>query len=101
MVKTPVNTLLMYGLVGLVIAGGVITVSEVTSKVVPVFPKYGQLSIDLVLSPSVAPQSGSPASYAPVNGYARQEDSTLRVTTNSVMVYHGGTLNPTATWTTL
>jgi len=101
MVKTPVNIFIMYGLVGLAIAGGVITVSHVTSTVVPVFPKYGQFSIDLVLSPSVAQQSGSSASYAPVNDYARQEDDTLRVTTGSVMVYHSGALNPTTTWTTL
>jgi len=99
MVKAPVNIFVMYGLVGLAIAGGVITVSHVTSNVVPVFPKYGQLSIDLVLSSS-APQAGS-SSYAPVNDNAHQEDDTLHVTTDSVMVYHDGTLNPTATWTTL
>jgi hypothetical protein len=100
MLKTPVNIFVMYGLVGLAIAGGVITVSHVTSNVVPVFPKYGQLSIDLVLSSS-ASQAGSSASYAPVSDNAHQEDDTLHVTTDSVMIYHGGTLNPTATWTTL
>lgn len=101
MVKAPVNIFIMYGLVGLAIAGGVITVSHVTSTVVPVFPKYGQLSIDLVLSPSIAQQSTSSATYAPVNEYAHQEDDTLHVTTDWVMVYHDGSLNPTATWTTL
>jgi hypothetical protein len=101
MVKTPVNIFVMYGLVGLAIAGGVVTVSHVTSTVVPVFPKYGQLSIDLVLSPSVGQQSGSSASYAPISDYARQEDDTLRVTTDSIMIYHSGTLSPTTNWTTL
>jgi hypothetical protein len=100
MVRAPVNIFVTYGLVGLAIAGGVITVSHVTSTVVPVFPKYGQLSIDLVLSSS-AQQAGSSASYAPVNDNAHQEDDTLNMTTDSVMVYHGGLLNPTATWTTL
>src|SRR5207249_2574989 len=84
MVKTPLNTFLMYGLVGLAIAGGVITVSHVTSTLVPVFPKYGQLSIDLVLSPSTTDQLGSHVSYAPLNDYARvQENDTLRVTTDT------------------
>lgn len=101
MVKTPLNIFLMYGLVGLAIAGGVITVSQVTSIVVPVFPKYGQLSIDLVLSPSTTDQSTSYTNYAPVNDYSRgQENNTLRVTTDSVMVYRGGSSNP-AGWTTL
>ena len=102
MVKTPLNTFLMYGLVGLAIAGGVITVSHVTSTLVPVFPKYGQLSIDLVLSPSTTDQLGSHVSYAPLNDYARvQENDTLRVTTDSVMVYRGGTFNPSTGWTAL
>src|SRR6267143_899657 len=79
--KTPLNLLLMYGLVGLAIAGGVVTVSHVTSTVIPVFPKYGQLSIDLILSPG-------------------QQSDTLRVTTDSVMVYRSTTLNPTG-WTAL
>jgi hypothetical protein len=97
MVKAPVNIFVMYGLVGLAIAGGVITVSHVTSTVVPVFPKYGQLSIDLVLSSSVTQQSSSSVSYAPVNDYTHQEDDTLQLTTDSVMVYHSGALNPTTT----
>ena len=102
MVKTPLNIFLMYGLVGLAIAGGVITVSHVTSIVVPIFPKYGQLSIDLVLAPSTTDQSGSYVSYAPLNDYTRgQENDTLRVTTDSVMVYRGDTRNPTAGWITL
>jgi hypothetical protein len=102
MVKTPLNIFLMYGLVGLAIAGGIITVSHVTSKVVPVFPKYGQLNIDLILSSSTMDQSGSYVSYASLNDYARgQENDTLRVTTDSVMVYRSGTFNPTAGWTTL
>src|SRR5437899_516138 len=102
MVKTPLNIFLMYGLVGLAIAGGVITVSHVTSTVVPVFPKYGQLSIDLILSPSTTDQSGSYVSYAPVNDYARgQENDTLRVATDSVMVHRGGSFNPTTGWITL
>ena len=102
MVKTPLNTFLMYGLVGLAIAGGVITVSHVTSIVVPIFPKYGQLSIDLVLAPSTTDQSGSYVSYAPLNDYTRgQENDTLRVTTDSVMVYRGGTFNPSTGWTAL
>src|SRR6267143_946463 len=102
MVKTPLNIFLMYGLVGLAVAGGVITVSHVTSTVVPVFPKYGQLSIDLVLSPSTKDQLGSYVSYAPLNDYAPvQENDTLRVTTDSVMVYRGDTFNPAAGWTTL
>jgi len=102
MVKTPLNLLLMYGLVGLAIAGGVITVSQVTSKVVPVFPKYGQLSIDLVLSPSPTNQLGSYVSYPPLNDYGRvHENDTLRVTTDSVTVYRGGTFNPSTGWTAL
>ena len=101
MVKTPLNIFLMYGLVGLAIAGGVITVSHVASTVVPVFPKYGQLSIDLVLSPSTKYQSSSYVSYAPLNDYTSgQENDTLRVTTESVMVYRS-TFNPAAGWTTL
>ena len=102
MVKTPLNLLLMYGLVGLAIAGGVITVSHVTSTVVPVFPKYGQLNIDLILSPSTTDQSGSYVSYAPLNDYARgQENDTLRVTTDSIMVYHSDAFNPATGWTAL
>jgi hypothetical protein len=102
MVKTPLNLLLMYGLVGLAIAGGVITVSQVTSRVVPVFPKYGQLGIDLVLSPITTDQSAPYASYTPVNNYARgHENDTLRVTTESIMIYRTDTFNPTAGWTTL
>jgi len=101
MVKTPLNTFLMYGLVGLAIAGGVITVSHVTSTVVLVFPKYGQLSIDLILSPSTD-QSSSYLSYAPLNDYTSgQENDTLRVTSDSLMVYRGGTFNPSAGWTAL
>ena len=102
MVKTPLNIFLMYGLVGLAIAGGVITVSHVTSTLVPVFPKYGQLSIDLILSPSTTDQLGSYVSYAPLNDYARvQENDTLNVATDSIMVYHSDAFNPAKGWTAL
>ena len=102
MVKTPLNIFLMYGLVGLAIAGGVITVSHVTSTVVPVFPKYGQLSIDLVLSPSTKYQSNSYVSYAPLNDYASgQENDTLNMATDSIMVYHSDAFNPATGWTAL
>src|SRR5438445_8901595 len=102
MVETPLNTFLMYGLVGLAIAGGVITASHVTSTVVPIFPKYGQLSIDLILSPSTTDQLGSYVSYAPLNDYARvQENDTLNVATNSIMVYQSDAFNPAKGWTAL
>ena len=102
MVKTPLNIFLMYGLVGLAIAGGVITVSHVASTVVPVFPKYGQLSIDLVLSPSTKYQSSSYVSYAPLNDYTSgHENDTLNVATDSIMVYHSDAFNPATGWTAL
>jgi len=96
MVKTPVNILLIYGLVGLAVAGGVVTVSEVTSKVVPVFPRNGRLGIDLILSTT----TGYTA-YSHINGNGQVgENYTLRVNAESVMVYRHGTCNLTGGWIT-
>lgn len=100
MVKTPLNILLIYGLVGLAIAGGVVTVSEVTSKVVPVFPRNGQLGIDLILSSSTTDPSTTAYSPSKSNGHYG-ENYTLRMTTDSVMVYRRDTFNLTGGWATL
>src|SRR5438445_20493 len=102
MVKTPINILVMYGLIGLAIAGGVVTVSEVTSTVVPIFPKSGQLGIDLVLTPTTTVQSTVPYNtYSSLNAYGSDGQYTLRLSTDSIMVYRTGRFSITSGWTTI
>lgn len=106
MARTPLNLLLIYGLVGLALAGGVVTVSEVTSKVVPVFPRNGQLTIDLVMTPTLDGQQGSSSTpnlsgYEQVNDANHPENFSLNLTTQAIMVYRTGEFNVSSTWTTV
>ncbi len=90
MIRPAMNVLLVYGLVGLVVAGGVVTFSEFTSKVVPVFPRNGQIALDFAVSSDTGNQAPYPSS-AP-------ENFTLSLTTNSIMVHRSGEFNVTSEW---
>ncbi|HZD12174.1 MAG TPA: hypothetical protein VE177_01475, partial [Candidatus Binatus sp.] len=103
--RPPLNLLVIYGLVGLAIAGGVVTVTEVTSKVVPVFPRNGQLVISLVFSPTIdssqvaLSSAGALTSYSSVSAYNHPEDFSFNVTTESIQVYRTGTFDVSRGWT--
>jgi len=93
MPRPALNVLLVYGLVGLVVAGGVVTFSEFTSKVVPVFPRNGQIALDFTVSSGVGNQA-PPASGTP-------ENFNLSLTTNSIMVHRSGEFNVTSEWSSI
>ncbi len=93
MLRPALNVLLVYGLVGLVVAGGVVTFSELTSKVVPVFPRNGQIALDFTMT-STLENSGPPSNVSP-------ETFTLNLTTNSIMVHRSGEFNVTSEWSSI
>ncbi len=94
--RPPLTLFLVYGLVGLVIAGGVVTFSEITSKVVPVFPRNGRLMVDFTTSTDDAGEVSSSTSQGSSLG-----NFTLSVTSDSIMVHRSGEFNVTSGWSSV
>src|SRR5215831_6211061 len=83
--------LMIYGLVGLAVAGGAITVTELTSKVIPVFPRNGQLVVDYTMTPYAGETPTSLGS----------QNFTLNVVTDSITVHRSGEFNVSSDWSTV